>query len=164
MTSIVKCKKDNKERGPFRDFEAVLKELKKERDAFVKTQTEAEAERVVMADGIFTQYANLLSVEQQGAWEKIIEQKVGISDWMELRGRKHKKKRSKTYKHFLKCTTFHLQTVFDEDAAERQQIYISNHLMKPQRVNVRFSLPNNQNSVATNDNVSTAPKQKRQRN
>ena len=76
-----------------------------------------------MADGIFTHYANLLSVEQQGAWEKII-----VSEWTDLRSHKHKKKRSKPYKHFLKCITFHLQTIFDEDAAERQQIYISNHL------------------------------------
>ncbi len=67
MTSIVKYQKDNKEKGPFRDYEAVLKELKKEQDAFVKAQMEAKAEHVVTADGIFTQYANLLSVEQQGA-------------------------------------------------------------------------------------------------
>ena len=80
ITSIVKYEKDNKEKGPFRNYEAVLKKLKKERDAFVKTQTEAEAERVITADGIFTQYANLLSIEQQGAWEKIVKQKVGISD------------------------------------------------------------------------------------
>ncbi len=98
---------------------------------------EAEAKCVITADGIFTQYANLLSVEQQGAWEKIVKQKVSVSDWTDLRGRKHKKKRGKTYKHFLECTMFHLQTVFDEDAAERQQIYISNHLKKPQRVMVR---------------------------
>ena len=32
---------------------------------------------------------------------------------------------------------FHLQTVFDEDAAERKQIYISSHVKKPQRVTVR---------------------------
>jgi hypothetical protein len=136
MTSIVKYEKDNNEKRPFRDYEAILKELRKERDAFVKIQMEAEAERVITADGIFTQYANLLSVEQRGAWEKIVEQKVSVSDWMDLHGGKHKKKCGKTYKHFLKCTTFHLQTVFDEDAAERQQIYISNHLKKPQRVMV----------------------------
>jgi hypothetical protein len=64
VTSIVNYKKKNKEDGPFRDYEAVLKELKKEQDAFLKAQTEAEAERIVLADSIFTQYANLLSVEQ----------------------------------------------------------------------------------------------------
>ncbi len=67
MTSIVNYEKKNKEDGPFRDYEAVLKELKKELDAFLKAQTEAEAERIVLADSIFTQYANLLSVEQRGA-------------------------------------------------------------------------------------------------
>ncbi len=42
----------------------------------------------------------------------------------------------KTYKHFLTCTVFHLLTIFDEDAAEHQQLYISNTLKKPQRVTV----------------------------
>ncbi len=55
VTSIVKYKKQNKDDGPFRDYEAVLKELKKERDAFLKAQTEAEAKRIVLADSIFTQ-------------------------------------------------------------------------------------------------------------
>jgi hypothetical protein len=32
---------------------------------------------------------------------------------------------------------FHLQTVFNEEATERQQIYISNHLKKPQCIMVR---------------------------
>jgi hypothetical protein len=73
---------------------------------------------------------------QQRAWEKIVKQKVNVSDWTDLRGCKHKKKHSKTYLHFFRCTVFHLQTVFDEDAAERQQIYISSHLKKPQRVMV----------------------------
>ena len=123
--------------GQSRDYEAILKELKKERDAYLKAQTEAEAKRVVAADGIFTQYANLLSVEQRGAWEKIVKQKVDVSDWTDLKGVKHKKKHSKTHKHWLACTVFHLQTVFDEDAAERQQIYISSHLKKPHHVTVR---------------------------
>ncbi len=78
-----------------------MKELTKDWDAFLTAQTEAEAERVVTADGIFTQYANLLSVEQRGAWEKIVEQKVDISDWTDLRGHKHKKKHGKMYLHFV---------------------------------------------------------------
>jgi hypothetical protein len=41
------------------------------------------------------------------------------------------------YLHFLQCTVYHLQTVFDKDAAEHQQIYISSHLKKPQGVTVR---------------------------
>jgi hypothetical protein len=36
VTSIVNYEKRNKEDGPFRDYEAVLKELKKEQDAFLK--------------------------------------------------------------------------------------------------------------------------------
>ena len=41
VTPIIKYKKQNKENGPFWDYEAILKELKKEQDAFLKTQTEA---------------------------------------------------------------------------------------------------------------------------
>ncbi len=117
VSSIVKWEEKNKKEGQSRDYEAVLKELKKEQDAYLKAQTKAEAERVVAADGIFTQYVNLLSVEQRGAWEKIVEQKVDVSDWTDLKGVKHKKKHGKTHKHWLACTMFHLQIVFDEDAA-----------------------------------------------
>ena len=39
LTSIVKYEKDNAKKGPFRDFEAVLKVLKKEQDSFLKAQT-----------------------------------------------------------------------------------------------------------------------------
>jgi hypothetical protein len=56
---------------------------------------------------------------------------------MDLCGRKHNKKHGKTHTHFLQCTVFHLQTVFDEDATERQQMYITSHLKKPQCITVR---------------------------
>jgi hypothetical protein len=36
----------------------------------------------------------------------------------------------------LHCIVFHLQTVFDEDTVEHQQIYISSYLKNPQRVTV----------------------------
>jgi hypothetical protein len=63
VTSIINYEKKNKDEGPFRDYKAVLKELRKDRDAFLKLQTESEFKHVVLADSIFTQYANLLSVE-----------------------------------------------------------------------------------------------------
>ena len=78
----------------------------------------------------------MLSVEQRGAWEKIVKQKVDIIGWMDLWGHKHNKKHGKMYKHFLTCTVFHLQTIFDEDTVEHQQIYISNHLKKHQHTHV----------------------------
>jgi len=123
--------------NPPADAKLVLEELKMIREGHLTTRDEGEAERVTAAEGIFSQYANLLSVEQRGAWEKIVEQKVEVSDWTDLRGRKRSAMQGKTYKHFLTCTVFHLLTIFDEDAAERQQLYISNTLKKPQRVTVR---------------------------
>ncbi len=41
LTSIINYEKKNKEEGPFRHFKAILKELKKEQDSFLKAQTEA---------------------------------------------------------------------------------------------------------------------------
>ncbi len=38
----------------------------------------------------------------------------------------------------MDCVTLQLQTVFAEDAAERERYYISNVLKKPQRVSVRY--------------------------
>ena len=38
----------------------------------------------------------------------------------------------------MDCVTLHLQTVFAEDAAERERYYISNVLKKPQHVPVRY--------------------------
>lgn len=135
-TEIVNYEEEMTENAPA-DAELVLEELKMIRDGHLTTRDEGEKERVAAAEGIFSQYANLLSVEQRGAWEKIIEQKVDAYDWTDLRGRKRHPKQPKTYKHFLTCTIFHVLTVFDEDAAERQQLYISNTLKKPQRVTVR---------------------------
>ncbi len=100
--------------NPPADAKLVLEELKLIRDGHITTRDEGEAKRVAAAEGIFSQYANLLSLEQRGAWEKIVEQKVEVSDWMDLRGCKRSARQMKTYKHFLTCTVFHLLTVFDE--------------------------------------------------
>jgi hypothetical protein len=43
VSSIVKWEEKNKKEGQSQDYKAVLKELKKEQDAYLKAQTEAEA-------------------------------------------------------------------------------------------------------------------------
>jgi hypothetical protein len=97
----------------------------------------AEKERVDTAEGFFSLYANLLSVEARVAWDKIVSRQVDTAPWTDLKGRERKQARTKTHKSFLDCTKHHLLTVFNFDAAEQQKFYISNLLKKPQRVTVR---------------------------
>jgi hypothetical protein len=110
-----------------------LKLVKKDHFADLKGY---EKERVDAAEGFFSLYANLLSVEARTHWDKIVDHQVGVSPWTDLKGRKQHTVRTKTYKSFLDCTKHHLLTLFREDAAEQQKFYISNLLKKPQRVTV----------------------------
>ena len=63
---------------------------------------------------------------------------VDTAPWTDLQGEEHEEARAKSYTSFTDCVTMHLQMVFPEDAAERQRLYISNVLKKPQRVPVRY--------------------------
>jgi hypothetical protein len=96
-----------------------------------------EKERVNAAEGFFSLYANLLSVEAHTNWDKIVDCQVGVSPWMDLKGHEQRTMPTKTYKSFLDCTKHHLLTVFREDATEQQKFYISNVLKKLQRVTVQ---------------------------
>jgi hypothetical protein len=97
-----------------------------------------EKDRLDAAEGFFSLYANLLSVEARTHWDKIVDRQIGVAPWTDLKGREQRVSRTKTYKSFLDCTKHHLLTVFREDAAEQQKFYISNILKKPQRVTVRM--------------------------
>ena len=54
-----------------------------------------------------------------------------------LRGIVHKSPRSKMWDSFKECVTFHMLTVFHNDAMEAQRYYISNCLKKPNQVPIR---------------------------
>lgn len=115
----------------------VIDSLKERRTAFLQETRDREADRIRAAEGFFSLYANLLSVEQRIAWEKIVDQQIDTAPWTDLKGRKRTTPRAKTKKSFMQCTTHHLLTIFNMDAAEQQLYYISNVLKKPQRVTVR---------------------------
>ncbi|MFM8588488.1 MAG: hypothetical protein ACKOBX_09120, partial [Bacteroidota bacterium] len=115
----------------------VIDSLKERRTAFLQETRDREADRIRAAEGFFSLYANLLSVEQRIAWEKIVDQQIETAPWTDLKGRKRTTPRAKTKKSFMQCTTHHLLTIFNMDAAEQQLYYISNVLKKPQRVTVR---------------------------
>jgi hypothetical protein len=97
-----------------------------------------EKDRLDAAEGFFSLYANLLSVEARTHWDKLVDRQIGVAPWTDLKGREQRVSRTKTYKSFLDCTKHHRLTVFREDAAEQQKFYISNILKKPQRVMVHM--------------------------
>jgi hypothetical protein len=63
-------------------------------------QSEHEQERVSAAEGSFSLYANLLSVEARIAWDKIVSRQIGVTPWTDLKGKNQTKERSKTKKLF----------------------------------------------------------------
>ena len=57
--------------------------------------------------------------------------------WKDLSGNVHNTPRSKTWDSFMECITFHLFTVFHNDAAKAQRYYIGNGLKRPNRLPIR---------------------------
>jgi predicted membrane chloride channel (bestrophin family) len=86
-------------------------------------QSEQEQERVGAAEGFFSLYANLLSVEARIAWGKIVSHQIRVTAWTDLEGKTQMKEWSKTKKSFNYCIKHHLLT---DNAAEKQKFYISN--------------------------------------
>ncbi len=70
-------------------------------------------------------------------WNKILAKQVNSSLWKDLRGIVHNTPRSKTRDSFKECVTFHILSVFRNDAAESQMYYISTCLKKLNRVPIR---------------------------
>jgi len=118
-------------------IETQIKEHRATRDGHKKTNDEWEQKRKNAAEGFFSLYANLLSVEARIAWDKIVSRQIGVTPWTNLKGKTQNTIQEKTKASFDDCTKFHLMTVFSEDAAEQQKFYISNCLKKPTRVTVR---------------------------
>jgi hypothetical protein len=98
----------------------------------------AREEQLTAAEGFFSQYANLLTEDARYHWDKIVESQCDTAPWVDLQGKEHPRARKKGRRSFDDCVNFHLLTVFRTDAAERQKVYISNTLKKPQRVPVRY--------------------------
>jgi hypothetical protein len=102
-----------------------------------KARNEAQARADVLGAQIFQLYGNLLTDEARQPWEKIVKDQTDTVPWEDLRGGVHEKKAGKTWTSFLDCVMFHLQTVFQPDAAEAVKFYITNTLKKPNRVPIR---------------------------
>ena len=83
-----------------------------------KAAEEAEERCVQAAEGFFSTYANLLSIEARIAWDNILEHQIGTAPWTDLKGKKRTVVQSKTKMSFDDCITHHLLTVFTIDSAE----------------------------------------------
>ena len=102
--------------------------------ALVKEQLTKMSES---ANRIFSLYENLLSNPAQAKWHKVVASQVKAPQWTNLNGITHVKARKKSTTSFEDCVTFHLLTIFPEDAAEQQQYYINLLLRKCNKVTIR---------------------------
>ena len=103
----------------------------------IKAQAKAKSAVEHIASQIFQLYSNFLLEEARQPWSKILAEQINSSPWKDLRGVVHNSPRSKMWDSFKECVTFHMLTVFRNDAAEAQRHYISNCLKKPNRVPIR---------------------------
>jgi hypothetical protein len=90
-----------------------------------------------IANQVFQLYSNFLLEEARQPWNKIPAKKIDCSPWKDLRGKIHKTPRTKTWDSFIECVTFHMLSVFYDDAAKIHRYYRSNCLKKPNWVPIR---------------------------
>ncbi len=117
--------------------ELFLESEREKLQGYVEEATMAEASREAAAERFFSVYANTFSIEARAIWDKIVAEQIGTASWTDLKGRRRTRVRQKSEKAFRECTVHHLRTVFKEDAAEQQRLYLSNTIKKPQRVSIR---------------------------
>ena len=82
-------------------------------------------------------YSNLLVEEARLLRNKIIAEQVDSGPCLDIFGKAHSEKCTKSWDSFMDCMTFHLLTVFSNDAAETEWYHISNGLKKHNRVPIR---------------------------
>jgi hypothetical protein len=88
------------------------------------------------AEDMFQLYANLLSVNARYTWNKIVQEQTSANPYTDLQGLTKKGPRRMSCKSFDDCVTFHLLTLFPNNAAEQERYYIMNVLKKPQRASI----------------------------
>ena len=113
----------------------LIKSQTEDHGGHLNAGAEHKQEMVHAAEGFFSLYANLLSVKALVAWNKIMSRQIGVTPWMDLKGKPKSRSMRKQKSHY-DCIKHHLLTVFSDDAAEKQKFYISNVLKKPGQVTV----------------------------
>jgi hypothetical protein len=96
----------------------------------------AKGKMITTANKMFHFYTNLLSVEAKYAWNKIVTEQMASNPYGDLQGVFQKGPRGVSRQSFEDCVLFHLLSLFPINTAEREKYYITNVLMKPQRISV----------------------------
>ena len=111
--------------------------LRTARDKAVSTETTALELLRQRGKKFFALYETLLGDNVRAKWKRIVSTQVGIAPWTDLYGTVHVTAREPSNTAFNDCVTFHLLSVFPNDAAERQKYYINHQLKKPRRIPIR---------------------------
>ena len=85
---------------------------------------EANTLRIGVAEKIFALYKNLLSKDAQTKWSNIVTSQIRAKPWTDLKGKVHNLACRLSMQSFEDCVTFHLLTVFPQDAADQQRYYV----------------------------------------
>ncbi len=110
--------------------------IKAELKQALEAAEEATMKRDKAAKDMFQLYANLLSVNARYAWSKIVQEQTNADPYTDLQGLTRKGPRGMLRESFEDFATFHLLTVFPNNAAEQKRYYITNVLKTPQRVSI----------------------------
>ncbi len=96
----------------------------------------AKSQKEATATKMFQFYANLLSSDAKYTWNIIVREQTEADPFKDLIGVSRKGPRRLLRESFNNCITFHLFTVFPNNAAEQEKYYLSSMLKKPQRVGI----------------------------
>jgi hypothetical protein len=96
----------------------------------------AKNKKEATATKMFQFYANLLSLDANYLWNKIVREQTEADPFKDLQGMSRKGPRGLRQESFDKCIMFRLLTVFPNNTAEQEKYYLSNVLKNPQRVGV----------------------------
>ena len=86
---------------------------------------------------MFVLYKNLLSENAWSKWSTIVANQIKVNPWTDLTGNMHTAPQSPLVQSFEDCVTFHLLTVFPQDASEQERYYVNVHL----KIWASFNLP-----------------------
>ena len=108
--------------GEVKDSSPLVKSILGTAEAQVKVKSAVEH----IASKIFQLSSKFLLEEARQPWNKILAKQIDSSLWKDLRDIVHNTPRSKTWDSFKECVTFHMLTLFRNDATAAQRSYISN--------------------------------------
>jgi hypothetical protein len=98
-----------------------------------QSQETAKGAMTAAANLMFTFYSNLLSPKSKYTWNKIISKQTEGDSFVNLQGVSLEGPRRMSRESFNNCIMFHLLTAFPINAAEQENYYISNVLIRSRK-------------------------------